>query len=156
MITDMGGKDLFSIKKSRGKIFKYVKDKKYLIFSYALLLRKKKLQMVQNKTTSFTNIKFSASYLILKLRGRNKSVSGHGWSKHHHSRNFCIWRPRCHIQHRNICSTTICQEQLLPIMFVKFIDPTLCHCHCPWKLNSSTAKCPDHTVYNTNPPEITW
>jgi protein tyrosine phosphatase len=90
MITDMGGKDLFSIKKSRGKIFKYVKDKKYLIFSYALLLRKKKLQMVQNKTTSFTNIKFSASYLILKLRGRNKSVSGHGWSKHHHSRNFCI------------------------------------------------------------------
>jgi hypothetical protein len=39
----MGGKDLFSIKKSRGKIFKYVKDKKYLIFFLCIAIKKKEI-----------------------------------------------------------------------------------------------------------------
>jgi hypothetical protein len=119
MITDMGGKDLFSIKKSRGKIFKYVKDKKYLIFSYALLLRKKKLQMVQNKTTSFTNIKFSASYLILKLRWK-KQISFWAWlveasplKKLLHLKTTLPYTTSKHLQHNYLPGTAVTNQSCL-------------------------------------------
>jgi len=138
----MGGKDLFSIKKSRGKIFKYVKDKKYLIFSYALLLRKKKLQMVQNKTTSFTNIKFSASYLILKLRWK-KQISFWAWlveasplKKLLHLKTTLPYTTSKHLQHNYLPGTAVtnhvCQiyrSNTVPLSLS--LEAELKHCQMP-------------------------
>lgn len=129
----MGGKDLFSIKKV---------EEKYTNMSRSMLLRKKKLKMVQNATTSFTNIKFSESYLILKLRSK-KQISFWAWlveasplKKLLHSKTTLPYTTSKHLQHNYLPGTAVtnhvCQiyrSNTVPLSLS--LEAELKHCQMP-------------------------